>query len=125
MPTREKQLTPKIYVGQAITDGADESSLLRLDLDEKLRFDERGTILPISTLTSLKSLIDLSTKYYVDYKFDDPGIIKNTSHVDFKDKSLDNVRFVKINSLPAIRERLTPKYYVDKAIFIMRMIHHC
>ena len=50
------------------------------------------------------------------YKFGDPSILKITAHVDFNDKNLDNVRFVKVNSMPANREHLTPKYYVDQAI---------
>ena len=32
-PTLEEQLTPKIYVDQAISDGVGESPLLRLDAD--------------------------------------------------------------------------------------------
>ena len=56
------------------------------------------------------------SKQYVDNKFDDPSIIKNTAHVDFNDKNLDNVRIVKVNSMPAVGEHLTAKYYVDKAI---------
>ena len=43
--------------------------------------------------------------------------MKNTTHVDFNDKNLDNVRFVKVDSIPVVREHLTPKYYVDQAIF--------
>ena len=62
-PTLEEQLTPKIYVDPAISEGVDDSSLLRLDPDEKLRFDERGTILLNSTLTSPKTVIELSIKY--------------------------------------------------------------
>ena len=31
-------------------------------------------------------------------------------------KNLDNLRFVKVNSLPAINQYLTPKQYVDDAI---------
>ena len=46
----------------------------------------------------------------------DPRIIRNTTHVDFTDKNLDNVRFVKVKTLPAVREHLTPKIYVDQAI---------
>ena len=42
-------------------------------------------------------------------------VLKNNAHVDFKAKSIDNVRFVKENSLPAIPEQLTAKYYVDQA----------
>ena len=34
-------------------------------------------------------------------------------HVDFNDKNIDNVRFVKVNILPAINQHLTPKQNVD------------
>ena len=46
-----------------------------------------------------------------------PSILKNNAHVDFNDKNIDNVHFVKVNSLPAVREHLTPKFYVDEAIY--------
>ena len=39
-----------------------------------------------------------------------------TAHVDFTDKNLENIRFIKVNSLPGILEHLTAKYYVDQAI---------
>ena len=42
--------------------------------------------------------------------------MKNTAHVDFKDKNLDNIRFPKVNSLPAVSQHLTPKQYVVGAI---------
>ena len=42
--------------------------------------------------------------------------MKNTAHVDFNEKNLDNVRFVKVSSMPAVREHLTPWYFVDQAI---------
>ena len=32
--------------------------------------------------------------------------------VDFSDKNIENVQFVKINSIPAVGEHLTAKYYV-------------
>ena len=54
------------------------------------------------------------SKKYVDNKFNEPSIITNSSHVDFKDKNLDNVRFVEINSMPAVREHLLPNFYVDQ-----------
>ena len=47
------------------------------------------------------SIQDAASKNYVYNLFNDPSIIKNTSHVNFKDKKLDNVRFVKVNSMPA------------------------
>ena len=46
----------------------------------------------------------------------DSSLIRNTAHVDSNDENLDNVRFVKVNSMPAVREHLTPKYSVDQAI---------
>ena len=115
-PTLEEQLTPKIYVDQAISDGVNESSLLRLDPNEKLKLDEQDSIILNSTLKLPKTKIELPTKNYVDKNFNDPSIIRNTAHVDVNDKNLDNVRFVKVNSMPAVREHLTPKYYVDNAI---------
>ena len=59
---------------------------------------------------------EAASKNYVDNLFNEPSIIKNTTHVDFNDKNLDNVRFVKVNSKPAVGEHLTEKYYVDYAI---------
>ena len=115
-PTLEEHLLAKYYVDNAISYSVDESSFSRLDTDEKIKQDERGSIPPNSILTSPKTIIEIPTKNYVDHEFDDPSIIKNTAHVDFNDKNLDNVKFVEVNSLPAVREHLTPYYYVDKAI---------
>ena len=116
IPTLEEQLTPKIDVDQAISDGVDEKSLLRLDPDEKLKLDEQDSIVLNYSLTLPKTTTKLATKSYVDNKYIGHSIIKNTAHVDFKDKVLDNVRFVKVVSMPAIGEPLTVKYYVDNFI---------
>ena len=58
----------------------------------------------------------MPSKNFVNKKLNDPSITNNTAHVDFNDKNLDNVRFVKVNSKPAVREHLTPKYYVGQTI---------
>ena len=58
----------------------------------------------------------MPTKSYANSGLNDPSKTRNTTHVDFNDKNLDNVRFVKIKSLPAVPEHLTPKFYVDEAI---------
>ena len=79
------------------------------DIDMKTQF--RVINLPYPTLDG-----DGVCKAYVDILFNDPSIIKNNTHVNFNDKNLDNVRFIKVNSLPAVREHLTPKAYVDDAI---------
>ena len=87
-----------------------------MEPDEKLNLDERGYILLNSTLTSPKTIRELPTKNYVEHNLDDPSKTKNTTHVDFNDKNLDNVRFVKVNSMATVREQLTPQHFVDHAI---------
>ena len=59
---------------------------------------------------------DAVYKSYVDSGLNDPSVIQNTAHVDFNDKNLDNVRFVEKKSSPAVREHITPKFYVDEAL---------
>ena len=58
----EEQLTPKIYVDNAI----DEPSLLRLDPDKKLKLDEQDSIDLNSSLTLPKTIIEIPTENYVD-----------------------------------------------------------
>ena len=79
------------------------------DFDLKNQYRIKNVLDPIS-------IREVCSKNYVDNLFNDPSIIKNTAHVDFNDKNLDNVRFVKVNSMPAVGEHLTAKYYVDTAI---------
>ena len=110
----DSHLTAKLYVDNAISDGVDEASLLGLDPDEKLKQD---SIILNSTLTSPKTILEIPTQNYVDKKFIDPSIIKNTDHIDFNDKILDNVKWIKVNSFPTIPEHLTAKKYVDNEIF--------
>ena len=73
--TLEGQLTPKIYADQAISDGADNSSLLRLEPDKKLKLDEQDSIVLNSTLTIPKTIIELLTESYIDRSLNDPSII--------------------------------------------------
>ena len=113
MPAVGEHLTAKYYVDNAISKAIDESSLLRLDTDEKLTQD---TIILNSTLTSPKTIVELPTKNYVDNKFNNSSIIKNVDNVDFNDKDIDNVGRIKVNKWPRDAEHLTPKLYVDNAI---------
>ena len=113
MPAVGEHLTAKYYVDNAISDGVNEQSLLRLDPDEKLVQD---TIILNSTLSTPKTILEIPTKNYVDNKFNDPSIIKNTKHADFNNKFLDNVRMITINELPKWPNELTPKVYVDNAL---------
>ena len=62
LPQIDSHLTAKLYVDNSI----DESSLMRLDPDEKLKLDEQGSIVPNSTSTSPKTIIEIPTKAYID-----------------------------------------------------------
>ena len=77
------------------------------DLDLKNQF--RNENLPDPT-----TIREVASNCYVDSKCDDPGIVKNSAHVDLNDKSLDNVRFIKLNSYPATGDNATAEYYVDQ-----------
>ena len=101
LPEIGDQLTPKLYVDNVIRNSVDESSFLRLDPDEKRKLVEKDSIVLNSTLTLPKTENELPTKNYVNKKFNDPSIVKNTTHVDFNDKNVDNVSFVEVNSMPA------------------------
>ena len=70
----------------------------------------------IKNLPDPISIRKAAFKNYVDNKFNDPSIIKNFAHVDFNDKNLKNVRFVKVNSMPTLEEHLTIKLNVDQII---------
>ena len=94
--------------------------MLRLGPDEKI--GEQNSIIPNSSLTLPLTIIKKPTKSYVDRRLKDPSIIRNTVLVDFDDKNPDNVRFVKVNSMPTIGEHLAEKKYVDHAIY--QSVHH-
>ena len=111
-PQIESHLTPRLFVDNAISDGVNEQSLLRLDPDEKLTQD---SIILNSTSTSPKKITELPTKNYVDNKFDDPSTIKNTDQIDFNNQILGNVASIDVNRYPLLDSHLTPKMYVDSA----------
>ena len=77
------QVTSKLYVDNLVRKNVDESTLLSLDLDEKSSLEEQDSIILNSTLTSLKTDIEISktkielpTINYVDKIFDVSSIIK-------------------------------------------------
>ena len=102
IPTLEEHLTPKIYIDQVLSNIVDEYSLLRLDPNKKLKLNEKNSIVFISTLILPKTVIELPTKSYVDKKINDPSKLRKTAHFHFSDKKHDNVRFIKVNSMPAV-----------------------
>ena len=70
----------------------------------------------INNLTDPISVRDAASKNLFRYFFNDPSILKNTGLVDIFNRNLDNVRFVKVTSYPAVGEQLTTKNYVDEAV---------
>ena len=57
-----------------------------------------------------------ASKIFVDNLFNGPSIIKNTAHIDLKDKNITSARFIEVNQLPQIDSLLAAKLYVDNAI---------
>ena len=111
-----QEAASKENVNDAIILGVNESLLLRLNPNSLSKLGEREYILLDSTITSPRTTLETPTKNYVDNNFSDPSLIKNTTHVDFNDEILDNVRFNNVNSFPAIPEHLTAKSYNNQAI---------
>ena len=79
------------------------------DIDKKNQYRIKNPMDPIS-------IREPASKLYVDKNFNDPRTIKNITYVDFKDKNLDNILFVKVKSVAAVEEHSTAKYYADQAI---------
>ena len=59
-PDNGDQVTSKIYVDNLVRTSIDETTLLRLDPDEKLNLDEQDSLILTSTLTSFMTDIELT-----------------------------------------------------------------
>ena len=70
----------------------------------------------IKNLTDPLSIREAASKNYVDNLFNDPSIIKNTTHIDLNVRNFTNARFIQVNQMPQIESHLTAKLYVDKSI---------
>ena len=70
----------------------------------------------IKNLLCFLENIDAVYKSYVDSNLNHPSTIRNNGDVHFNDEILDDGWFVKVNSLPAVSQHLTPKRYVDDAV---------
>ena len=62
------------------------------------------------------SIRKVASKISVDNLFNNLSRFKNADHVNFKIYNLDNVRFVKVTSFPAVGEHVTAKCYANEAI---------
>ena len=62
------------------------------------------------------SIREVPSKHYVDNRFNDLSTIKNGKDIDFNDKNLEKIKFIKVNYQPDVDTHLTPKIYVDNVI---------
>ena len=84
-------------------------SILEEDIDLKNQYRKKNLANPVS-------IRDACSKKNVDTLFNDPSILKNTAHIDLKDRNNTNARFIQINRIPQIDSHLIAKLYVDNAI---------
>ena len=66
MQATGEHLTAKYYVDNAISSNVDESSLSRLDANEKLKLGKQDSIFLNSILKSPKTIIEIPNKPCVD-----------------------------------------------------------
>ena len=118
-PLSIDEAASKDYVDGAIIVGVNEPLLLRLHPDTALKIFElieQDSILLDSTITTPRTTMEIPTKNYLDNKFNDPIIMKNTEHIDLNDRIITNARFIQVNQWPQIDSHLAPKLYVDNAV---------
>ena len=96
--------------------------MLRLDPDEKLKLNEQVSIIPNSTLTSPKTLIEIPTRNYVDSSHQSSRKRRDLSSVlNDQDNEVDNIKLTKLDSVsinrnPSSDNELANKKYVDDSI---------
>ena len=128
LPQIDSHLTAKLYVDNAI----DESSLLRLDPNEKLDLENQDSIILNSALTSPIKIIEIPTKAYIDGLHQENGrsrrdlgidfydesndLVKNNQDNDFNDNKLLILDSVTVNRNPILDNELSNKKYIDNEL---------
>ena len=129
MPAIGEHLTAKYYVDNAISNSVDESTLLRLDANEKLELDKQDSIILNSTLTDPMTIIEIPTKAYIDslheenersrrdlgidFYNESTDLVKNNQDNDFNDNKLTNINSISINNNPTDNDHVSNKKYID------------
>ena len=96
--------------------------MLRLDPEEKLKVDEQDSKVFISTLTSLKLIIEIPTKSYVDSLHEinrnrhDVSSVFNDQDNEINNNKLTNLDSISVNRDPSCDTELANKNYVDDSI---------
>ena len=89
------------------------TNYIEANIEEKIDLKNKYQIKKLPDPTKLQ---DAFSKNYVDNKFNDPVIIKNSAYRDLNYRKITNARFVQVNQLPQIDSHLTAKLYVDNTI---------
>ena len=98
------------------------SSILRLDPDEKLKLDEQGSTIPNSNLTAPKTILELPIKSYVDGLHEinrnrrDVTLVFNNQDIEFDYIKLTGLDSVTINGDPSSNNEVSSKKYVDELV---------
>ena len=112
----------KYYVDRALFYWLHELSLLRLDPDRKLELDEQDSIIPNSTLTSPKTIIEIATKSYADSLHEinrirrDLFLVFKDQDNEFDNNKLSSLDIVTVNTDPRSDNELSNKKIVDDSI---------
>ena len=99
-----------------------ESSLLRLDPDERLRPDQQGSIVPNSTLTSPNMKTEIPTKTYVHSLYQSSrnrrefSLVFNDQDNEFDNNKITNLDSITVNRDPSFHNELANRKYVDDSI---------
>ena len=89
------------------------STYIESDTEEDINLKNQYRI---KNLPDPISIREATSKNYVDNLFNDPSIIKNTSHIDRNHRNFTNAGFIQVNQQPQIDSHLTAKLNVDNAI---------
>ena len=122
IPAFPEHLTEKIIVDNAISHSVDESSLLRLNPEEKLNLDEQDSLFLNTTLTSPKTKIEIPTKSYVGSLHEssrnrgDLSLVFNNQDNEFDKNKLTNLHSITVNRDTNLDNELSKKKYVDGSI---------
>ena len=117
-----EHLTPKYYVDHAISHSVHESTLLRLEPDEKVKLHEQDSIILNSILTSPKTILELPTESYVEslHEVDrnrrDSSSVFDDEHNEFDNNKLTNLDSVSVKKNPSSDNQLANKKYVDDSL---------
>ena len=122
MPAVGEYLTAIYFVDQASSNSVDEPTLLRLDLDEKIKLDEQNSIIFNSTLTSPKGRIVTPTKSYgdslskINRKGGNLSTVFNNQDNKFDENNSRNSDFVTNKKDPSSDNEITNETHVDDAL---------